>query len=299
MEVEIGARRAEDSVAGRSRRLAVRLAPWGFPVIYLGWAYAWWAPLFGSEGSVWAGSNLLLFLIGGASPLLAGVLLAWLTGGRARVVDLGVRLVDWRRISPSWWPILLGYWLVFDLVMALAAVVLGVTERPLDIALDVLADPAGLGFLVLLSFVFPAVEEVGLRGYWLDRLQERFRPAVAGLVNGATWAAWHSAFVFLPGYYEETTFDPQLGWWLPMIVCETLLFVWVYNRTGRSILAVLLLHGMMNLTGEVLGITPAMYPFVLVGHLAVAAAVVAAMSSGSTGQRPRRPATTDDGRRVM
>lgn len=60
---------------------------------------------------------------------------------------------------------------------------------------------------------------------------------------------------------------------MPLIVLDTLLFVWVYTATNRSILAVLVFHGMMNLTGELLGMSPAMYPFAVVGH-AVAAGVL-------------------------
>lgn len=262
----------------------VRHPQWGFPVLYLGWAYLFWSPILASDGSVWSGANLLLFLVGGASPLLAGVVLAWRTGGRDRVRDLGHRLVDAGRISGRWWVFVLGFWLVFDLAMAGVAIGLGISEQPLDIDMGVLGDPAALGFLLVLSFVFPAVEEVGLRGYWLDRLQERYSTTVAGLVNGVTWAVWHAPFVLLPGYYDDTSFDPQLSWWLPMIVCDTLLLVWVYNRTNRSILAVLVLHGMMNLTGELLGIAADMYPFVLAGHLLVAAAVLVDWR-----RRPPRP----------
>jgi len=104
-------------------------------------------------------------------------------------------------------------------------------------------------------------------------LQERFSTTVAGLINGATWAVWHAPFVALPGYYANTTFDPDLSWWMPLIVLETLLFVWVYNGTHRSILAVLVFHGMMNFTGKLLGISPEMYPFVVSGY-AIAAGVL-------------------------
>lgn len=265
-----------------------RRSPWGFPVLYLGWSYLWWSPILASDTSVWSGTNLVLFLVGGASPLLAGVAMAWSTGGPERVRDLWRRLVDVRRFRGRWWLFLLGFWLLFNLTMAGIAVALGVSDQPLDVAWALASDPAGLGFLLLLSFVFPAVEEVGLRGYWLDRLQERFTPTVAGLVNGSTWAAWHAPFVLFPGYYDNTTFDPQLTWWLPMIVCETLLFVWLYNRTNRSILAVLVLHGMMNLTGEFLGIAPDMYPFVLTGHVLAAVAAVLAMRRSD----PRTPRGT-------
>jgi membrane protease YdiL (CAAX protease family) len=130
-------------------------------------------------------------------------------------------------------------------------------------------------FLLLLSFVFPAVEEVGLRGYYLDTLQRRLGPTTAGLVNGLVWAAWHAPFVWFPGYFENTTFDPALSWWLPMIVCHTLLIVQVYNGTQRSILAVLIFHGLINFTGEWLRISRDMYPFILSGNVFVALLLIA------------------------
>ena len=232
------------------------ITPWGFPVVYLGWAFLFWSPIVGSSMSIWEMPNIAFFLIGGASPVIAAVSMAWLTGGVERVVDLGRRLVEVRRIAPRWWLIIIVFWPLFNLVMAGAAVALGITNRPIDILWGVLMDPQTLGFLLLLSFVFPAVEEVGLRGYYLDRLQERFTPTIAGLVNGGTWAIWHAPFVWFPGYYADTTFDPALWWWLPSIVLQTLLIVWVYNNTRRSILAVLVFHGMMNISGEFLGLAP-------------------------------------------
>jgi hypothetical protein len=68
-----------------------------FPLVYLGWAYLFWTPLLLSESSVWVFPNILWFLIGGASPVIAGLSLSALTGGRAQLSDLARRLVDWRR----------------------------------------------------------------------------------------------------------------------------------------------------------------------------------------------------------
>jgi membrane protease YdiL (CAAX protease family) len=270
----------------RSRTLARSMRPWGFPLVYLGWAFLFWSPIFGSEESVWTGTNLVLFLVGGASPLIAGVTMAWLTGGTERVRDIGRRLVDVRRISPKWWVVVLLFWPVFDLLTAGAAFAFGVTDRPIDVRAEVLADLGALGFAVLLSFVLPAVEEVGLRGYYLDALQERFSPTIAGLLNGGTWAVWHAPFVYFPGYYANTAFDPALWWWLPSIVLQTLIFVWVYNNTNRSILAILVIHGMMNLTGELLGLAPELFPFQLPFLVLIAAALVVNWRRG-TDARPK------------
>ena len=245
-----------------------------FTLFYLGWAYLFWAPVLLSDESVWTFPNLLWFLIGGASPLLTGFALAALTGGKAQVLDLARRLIDWRRISGRWWLVILLFWLCLDLTMAGMALWLGIADSPLNVNTSLFFNPGMLLFLLLLSFVFPAIEEIGLRGYYLDTLQQYFGPTMSGLVNGTVWAIWHAPFVWFPGYYANTTFNPELYWWLPMIICQTLLIVQVYNRTDRSILAVLIFHGMMNFTGEWLRISPDMYPFMLTGNLLAAVLLV-------------------------
>ncbi len=245
-----------------------------FPLIYIGWAYLFWIPVLRAETSVWTFPNIIWFLVGGASPVIAGLALAAVTGGREQLHDLWRRLIDWRRIPLVWWLVILLFWLGFDLIMAGAAAILGITDAPVSANWSLFSSPLMLLFLVLLSFVFPAVEEVGLRGYYLDYLQKHMGPTTAGLVNGTTWAIWHAPFVWFPGYYANTTFNPALYWWLPMIVCQSLMIVLVYNRTNRSILAVLIFHGMMNFTGEWLRISPQMYPFLLYGNIFVAMILV-------------------------
>jgi len=49
----------------------------------------------------------------------------------------------------------------------------------------------------------------------------------------------------------------------------------LYNGTQRSILAVLIFHGMMNFTGEWLRISPDMYPFMLSGNVLLALLLIA------------------------
>lgn len=251
-----------------------------FPLVYIGWAYLFWSPLLLSESSVWAFPTILYFLIGSASPLIAGLGLAALTGGKTQLRDLARRLVDWQRIPASWWLVIVSFWLAFDLMMAGLAMLMGITNSPLDVNWSLFLNPSMLLFLLLLSFVFPAIEEVGLRGYYLDILQQSLSPTSAGLINGMVWAVWHAPFVWLPGYYANTTFDPALAWWLPMIVCHTLLIVHIYNSTQRSILAVLVFHGMMNFTGEWLRISPDMYPFILSGNVLFAALLIALWQRG-------------------
>jgi len=55
----------------------------------------------------------------------------------------------------------------------------------------------------------------------------------------------------------------------------------VYNNTRRSILAVVVIHGMLNLTGEVLGLAPEMFPFQLLFLVVVGAALVVSWRRGA------------------
>jgi membrane protease YdiL (CAAX protease family) len=66
-----------------------------------------------------------------------------------------------------------------------------------------------------------------------------------------------------------------------MIVLYTIILVWVYNNTRRSILAVLLFHAFGNMTGELMGFAPEMYPFILSGYALVVVMLVAGWSPGS------------------
>lgn len=267
---------------GRRSRFARAVSPWGFPVVYLGWAFLFWTPIVVSDASVWSFPNVGLFLVGGLSPLVAGVSLAWLTEGRDGVGDLGTRLMEVGRIEPRWWLVILLYWPLFNLLVAGGAMLIGISTEPLEvISTERLFDPVALLSLVAFAFVFPVVEEIGLRGYWLDRLQDRWGALVAGVANGSVWAIWHAPFVLFPGYYANTTFEPEPSWWLPMLVLDTIVLVWVYNNTRRSILAVLLFHAFGNVTGELMGFAPEMYPFVLSGYALVVGGLVVGWSPGS------------------
>ena len=135
---------------GKLRAWVHRHPVLAFPLIYLGWAYLFWTPVLLSDSSVWAFPNLLWFLLGGASPVVAGLLLAAISGGRGQLRDLGRRLVDWRRIPAIWWLGLLVFWLVFDLAKAGIAVLMGITNTPLDPDWGLFFNPGPLLFLSLI-----------------------------------------------------------------------------------------------------------------------------------------------------
>ncbi len=83
-------------------------------------------------------------------------------------------------------------------------------------------------------------EEIGWRGFALPHLQRRYSALVSSLIIGLAWAFWH-----WPDFVVPSESPP---WWrLPAFVLVTMavpiLSTWVYNSTGGSVFAVVLLHG--------------------------------------------------------
>lgn len=175
-------------------------------------------------------------------PLVSAFLLTLVRDGGRGALRLLRRAIDvrFRKV-----------WLLAILVMPVAlfggAILLSTAfgGRALDIS--VLSNPpyAAIGFLVILFTAGPLQEEFGWRGYALPCLQGRFTALASSAILGFFWWLWHLPAVFIPGKFM--TDDPLvfLGL-LGVILLTSILFTWMYNNTGGSLLAALLMHTAMN-----------------------------------------------------
>jgi uncharacterized protein len=243
-----------------------------------GWTWTFWgvASLWGR--SVWDMPAVLFFIAGGAGVFLGGVVMSRVTYGKAGLADLWRRLVDPARIGARWWAAVLLLYPALTCAAAALAFVLGASERPLDpdAAARRLADPANLlammGFILIIG---PLPEEIGWRGYLLDRLQLRWNALAASLLLGSIWWTWHLPLFVLPGYFDAFGRDaPSPLDLLYGIIPSAVLYTWVYNNTARSVLAVVLLHFAQNFTGEFLGFADEARPVRLGLEWAAALAVL-------------------------
>ncbi len=92
-------------------------------------------------------------------------------------------------------------------------------------------------------------EELGWRGFMLPVLQERYSALTASLFVGVAWAGWH-----LPLFLNANT--THAGWslsqqliWVGTILAGSILWTWMYNNTGGSVLAVAVFHAGINAMG--------------------------------------------------
>lgn len=235
-------------------RLRGHVEPWGYVVIYLGWAWTFWGVVILSGESVWTFPNVVLFYVGAVSPALGGIVMIRRRSGNAGLKALWDRISNTARIGGRWYAVIFLLYPALTLLAAGIALFLGTSSTPVEPTATVerLANP--LSLLAFFGFTFGAglVEETGSTGYFLDRLIERWSPVRAGVVSGAVWASWHVPLFLMDGYYSQASYQPVVPRFFATFLFLEIIYAWIYDNTSRSVLAAILFHLMINLTGETL-----------------------------------------------
>lgn len=174
-------------------------------------------------------------------PMLAAIIVIAVTTGRAGFRGLLSGLTRWR-VRLRWWLVAISPVALF--LLTLAALLL--TGQSLPNATDVLVQFGGSSGAVALLFVLATLaasagEEVGWRGYALPQLQRRFRPLPATLVLGLLWWLWHLEFFII-----DRVPLSQFPAYLIEVVAVAIILTWLFNRSGGSILLVVVFHAAYN-----------------------------------------------------
>lgn len=171
-------------------------------------------------------------------PMLAALIAAAFESRRAGVRALLAQVVRWR-VHPVWYGAAL---LVPGLIMLSAYLLWRVFGGP-ALPTPPIASWLSIPILVV-ALVIPALfEEIGWRGYALPRLQSRTTALVASLILGVIHACWHVPLWFIPGLGFESLPFPFYGL---LAMGLSILFTWLYNSTGGSLLIVALFHAAIN-----------------------------------------------------
>lgn len=122
-----------------------------------------------------------------------------------------------------------------------------------------------IAYMVFLLFFGPIPVELGWRGLAQDRLQDRYKPLIAGLIIGLFWTIWHLPLFFIEGSAPHALGFGTAGFWLYLAekLPQSILMAWLFNRNSSNTLSAILFHFMAVLTGELFAIS-------LRGEIAVA-----------------------------
>jgi len=173
-----------------------------------------------------------LFQMPLAMPAVAALILIYKESGRDGVVALLKRIYDVRNIKSRIWylPILLIYPSIGFLDYLIQRIS-GTSMPQLHFSL-----PIFLGYSTV--FFLTYWEELGLTGYAIDRLQQRYSALAAGIFIGLIQAGYHIPSFIISGYYSAE----WIFWHALYIIAGRVLFSWVYNNSGKSLFSMALMH---------------------------------------------------------
>lgn len=188
-------------------------------------------------------------------PALAALLTVGMTKGRAGLLQLLRHVIRWR-VGIQWYLVVLGLPGILASAALAFALLLGGTFPDLAHApLYQFSSPTTpLWQAALTALVFIALgpdglgEELGWRGYALAHLQAGRSTLAACLLLTVPWALWH-----LPDFLTQGSSLSQVpllfvGAFVLDIGAKAILYAWVYNNTGGSVLLTILFHAADNTT---------------------------------------------------
>ena len=232
------------------------------PWIYFLATYTW-SGIFGGlailmDLSMETALGLVLVLLAATGPMVTGIAFTYLTRDKEGRRDYWKRIVDFKRIPAKWYLVILLFVPILNSLAALLDKLAGGSGATWgEAALNFLTNPASILLSILFATLFPFIEELGWRGYLLDRLQEKHSALISSLILGSMWSLWHLPTFFIRDSYQASLGIGTPAFWLFFagIIPLNFAFTWIYNSTGRSTLAVILFHSMVNFTGELIALS--------------------------------------------
>lgn len=190
----------------------------------------------------------------GLAGLIAPVLVAGWFVGRDPVLrhDVAARLVGRGALTP---------WIAVSAILLLPASLLLATALSLPLGYDssqfLLQDgfsfTAGLVPVWLVLVMAPILEELAWHTYGTDALASRMRVLTATLLFALVWSLWHLPLGFIEGYYQNEVAEEGLlhtANFVFSILALLVLMNWLYYRSGRSVLVVVVFHLSANVGNE-------------------------------------------------
>lgn len=223
----------------------------------LGVSYLFWGPLVVFGYDPFSMPGVVLFVAGSLGVPGAAIFLLFRSADEEHRRDYWRRLVDVRRIGLRWYAVVLLLYPALNVLAMAGGVLAGDAVPAFEQATELAADPASILPYAVFVLVFgPIPEELGWRGYALDGLQAHQSALVASLILGAVWAVWHVPLFLMEGTYQAELGVLTLQFWQFMagVVVTSILYTWIYNNTGRSILGAILFHFSGNFSGELVAL---------------------------------------------
>jgi CAAX protease family protein len=263
---------------------------------YFSMAYAIkWIALIPYTLAAWgvvSGDWSAAFALATFGPFVAGIMMVYVTEGKAGLSSLRRRVTQWR----------VGWkWILFVFAGIPVLGMLGVIVLP-----GTLAGFQGLTAVLLVSYPVNYLlvwfaggglnEEVGWRGFALPRMQPRYGPLWGTLLLGVVHCFWHFEEFLTPAQGG----GPGTGWapfvinlpiFLLLVLSFSIVLTWIFNHTRGSLFAAISAHASVDTPQLALipllpavGVTTLLLGFTV--GLGLPALLIVIVTRGRLGYRP-------------
>ena len=234
-------------------RSTAKRFPWLY--LFLSYALAWvfWIPVT-LIGVNYQSSPFLIVLVftGVSGPGIAGIIMTRVEEGKEGMVDFWRRAYGVRRVRPVWWVIPFTLWPALHLIAIAINSAAGGGLPEFSLIRDSLRQAASLPVIVVLYFVQAGLEQLGWRGYMLEKLQKSMKPAGASLAVGICHAVWHIPLFLVTGTNQyKWGFGVEFWIFILVVTASSFYSTWCYNSNNRSTFAVIVLHTTVNLSLDI------------------------------------------------
>lgn len=200
---------------------------------------------------------MLFMLAGLLMPFIISLIMIWTSKNSDLKKDFVNRIINLRLIKPKMLP-------VYILIMPLAVVVSIILSLPFGESISQFQIGEGFSFssgfvpVLFLLILAASFEELGWRGYAFDSLHSRYNFFTASIIFAVLWSLWHFPLVFVNNSYQYEIFHENIWFGINFfmsIIPMGIIVGWIWIKNGKSIIAAILFHLIINLSAEMLQIT--------------------------------------------
>lgn len=224
-----------------------------------------------------SGLYMLLMLLGLTAPFLISLVLILTSKNSDLKKDFVNRLINLRLIQLKMLPVLV-------LIMPLSVLASIFLSLPFGGSISQFQFAEGFSFstgfvpVLLILMLAAGFEELGWRGYAFDSLQSKYNFFTASIIFSVLWSLWHFPLIFVNNSYQYEILNENIWFgvnFFVSIIPMGFIISWFCIKNGKSVIAAILFHFIVNMSQEMLEITQITKCIETVVLIVVAAAIIA------------------------
>ena len=199
----------------------------------------------------------LFMLPGLMAPFLISLVMIFTSGDKRLGQDYVARLTSFNLIKPGMFPLFFFIMPVAVIISILLSLLRGESVSQFHFS-------DGFSFsyrsmpVILILILAASFEELGWRGYAFDSLLSKYNYLTASFIFSILWSFWHLPLIFVKDSYQYEIIQQNIWFginFFASIIPLGIIISWICIKNGKSVIAAILFHFIVNLSQEILEIT--------------------------------------------